>query len=121
MTRGASGETERRVSWRRASLLVAGLSLVAGIAHGEVPTPKDFADCNQEAREGRRHGASPNQKDREGAEQARIPATGPGEPRSGTGPGIDSEDPQLTGMDSDGARDPVYRAVYRVCMRKKGF
>jgi hypothetical protein len=44
-------EPEKPRTWRRwrfgrrTLLLVAGLALVAGIAHREVPTPRDFAEC----------------------------------------------------------------------------
>lgn len=95
-----SDEAEKRGSWRRwqfarrVSLLVAGLSLVAGIAQAGVPTPKDFAERNHEARQ---------------------------HERAGAGPVADSEDAQLSGMDRAGAKDPVYRTVYRICLRKRGF
>lgn len=124
----APDETKNPGTWvrwrfgRRTSILVAGLALVAGIAHGEVPTPKDLVECNENAREGRRdQGASPNQKDRDSAAQARSPAPGAGERVAGTGRVTDSPDPQIAGMDSVGAKDSAYRAAYRVCMRKKGF
>ena len=32
-----------------------------------------------------------------------------------------SPDPQIHGMDGEGAKDATYRAAYRVCMRQKGF
>jgi hypothetical protein len=32
-----------------------------------------------------------------------------------------SEDPQLAGIDPEGAKDPAYQAAYRTCMRKSGF
>jgi len=109
------GETEKRPSWRqwrygrRTSILVAALTLAAGLAHADVPSAKDFAECNQEAREGRRgQGASPNQKDHDSAKQARAARP-------------ESPDSQTVGMDAAGEKDPEYRAAYRVCMRKKGF
>jgi hypothetical protein len=120
-------ETETRQTWRqwrygrRTSMLVAALVLVAGIAHADVPTAKDFAECNREAREGRRdRGASPNQKDHDGAKQARSAGSGAAD-QPGTAREFRSEDSQVAGIDAAGETDPEYRAAYRVCMRKKGF
>jgi hypothetical protein len=110
--------------WRfgRRALLIGGLTLAAGIAHAEVPTAKDFAECNQEARTGLSgQAASPNRKDHAGAEQARSAAADGGERADRTGRVTESPDPQIAGMDGAGAKDPAYRAAYRVCMRKKGF
>lgn len=79
---------------RRTVLVVAGLALVAGVAHGEVPTSKDFAECNHEARAGRQaSGVSPNQKDRDSAEQAR----GPAPPKGSPAPRLHAHEGRLTG------------------------
>jgi hypothetical protein len=48
-------------------------------------------------------------KDRQQAERARRGETSR------------SEDPQLAGIDPEGAKDPAYQAAYRTCMRKSGF
>lgn len=121
-----AAETEKRPTWRqwrygrRTSILVAALTLAAGIAHADVPTAKDFAECNREAREGRRdQGASPNQRDHDGAKQAR--GAGPGAAESPGATRAGSHDSQTAGMDAAGEKDPEYRAAYRVCMRKRGF
>ena len=110
-----------------ATAFVAGLCVGSGVAHADVPTVGDIAACNQEAREGLRAGtASPTSKDEAGAHAARkaraetvelLGATGPG----ATGRLAQSADPQIHGMDVEGARDAAYRAAYRVCMRKNGF
>ena len=42
------------------------------------------------------------------------------QPSGGTEQATQSPDPQIHGMDAEGARDPAYRAAYRVCMRKRG-
>ena len=38
-----------------------------------------------------------------------------------SGSATQSPDAQIHGMDAEGAKDPAYRAAYRVCMRKNGF
>lgn len=101
------------------TLIVLGeSSLVAA----DVPKPEDIAACNNEAQEATRkgndsRGASPNAGDHSRAADARRgdgpSATGGGRPQA--------SDPQLEGMDPDGAKDPAYQATYRTCMRKAGF
>jgi hypothetical protein len=34
---------------------------------------------------------------------------------------IESPDPQLHGMEAEGAQNAAYQAAYRSCMRRKGF
>jgi len=104
------------------ALLLAGLLGVAGPAEADVATASHIAACNQEARErvaGR--AASPTPKDEAGALAARKEwadiALRPG----ATPPATQSDDPQVHGMDGEGARDAAYRATYRVCMRRSGF
>jgi hypothetical protein len=94
-----------------ATLVVAGLHGALGIAHADVPTAGHVAACNQEARDGvKGPAASPTSKDEAGADAAR-------KARAET----PSPDPQIDGMDAEGAKNAAYRAVYRVCMRKSGF
>ncbi len=92
------------------------------LAHADVPKPQDVAACNHEAQEATRKGndsrdASPNARDHSRAADARrgtaSQANSGGDPRA--------SDPQLEGMDPDGAKDPAYQAAYRTCMRKAGF
>jgi len=95
-------------------LAIVVVFVAAGVAHGDVPRPADIAACNHEAQEAARKGkdsrtASPNTKDQSRAAEARRDA------------GARATDPQLDGMDAEGAKDPVYQAVYRTCMRKRGF
>ncbi|HEV8584521.1 MAG TPA: hypothetical protein VGT02_06085 [Methylomirabilota bacterium] len=101
------------------SFLAAVLVLGAcSAAQAQVPKTADIAACNQEAQEAVSKGpssrdASPNTKDQSRAATARrgdAPAASPS-----------LADPQLEGMDTEGAKDPVYQAVYRTCMRKGGF
>jgi hypothetical protein len=99
---------------------LAVLCLLFGTAEADVPTAADFAECNREAKdrpEGR--SSSPTSKDQAEAEAARRSGGG-----GGDGPGTGSTqsgDPQLAGVDGEGAKDAAYRAAYRVCMRRKGF
>jgi hypothetical protein len=100
------------------SIPVYGVSVMAAltlIASGSVPESKDFAACNAEARDALKSGASapssasPIMKDRERADDAKR------------GDAPRSDDPQLTGIDTDGAKNPAYQAAYRTCMRRSGF
>jgi hypothetical protein len=105
-----------------AILLGAGLHGVFGVAHADVPTAGNFAACNREAREGvRGHAASPTPKDEAGADAARTAGVKTAEGRGGTAAETQSPDPQINGMDGEGAKDAAYRAAYRVCMRRSGF
>ena len=102
-------------------LLIAGLYVALGTARADVPTVEDIAACNQQAREGLRdRTVFPTRKDDTAAAAARAGRTGTGE---GRGPGhvTQSPDPQIHGMDGEGAKNAVYRAAYRVCMRQRGF
>jgi len=93
-----------------------------GVGHADVPKPDDIAACNNEAQEAAHKGvdsraASPNTKDQSRAADARR-----GDAPSATVSGdTRSADPQIEGMDPNGAKDPVYQAAYRTCMRKGGF
>jgi hypothetical protein len=87
------------------------------VAHAQVPTAKDIAACNTEAQQAARKGAAskdtaePNTKDHSRAAEAHRPESSASR----------AEDPQLGGMDAEGAKDPAYQAAYRTCMRKAGF
>jgi hypothetical protein len=92
-------------------------------AYGDVPTEKDFAACNAEAKDALKTGsaspntAEPNKKDQTHAAEARKGQVS----TDGAGKIADHPDPQLEGMDAQGAKDPIYQAAYRTCMRKAGF
>jgi hypothetical protein len=92
------------------------LSVAASLAlmlAGFAPIAGDVASCNAEAVDAVSARSSsapvPNTKDNE-----RAAAT-----RRGDAP--PSADPQLIGMDLNGASDPAYQAAYRTCMRRRGF
>jgi len=93
----------------------------ARIAYPQVPKAEDIAACNMEARRavqggtGSRESAVPTAKDQSRAAEAR--GTEARAQNSGGG----KSDPQLEGIDTEGAKDPAYQAAYRTCMRKSGF
>lgn len=92
---------------------------VTRAADGQVPTAVDSTTCNQEAPATARAGmATPTAGDHARAERARAGATN-AIVRAGTL--VESPDPQIHGMDAEGAKTPTYQAAYRSCMRRKGF
>ena len=105
-------------------VLLLGLLLVLSLtatraAHGGVPTAADFADCNAEAPQVVKAGAaSPTKGDHARADGARGSTTSPTGP---VGPVVHSPDPQIHGMQAEGAKSATYQAAYRSCMRRKGF
>ncbi len=102
--------------------LILLLSLAAPQAvDGEVPTAADFAACNDEAPRAVKAGtASPITGDHVRADRARGGATTPNSVDS-TAKIIESSDPQIHGMEAEGAKNATYQAAYRSCMRRKGF
>jgi hypothetical protein len=86
---------------------------------GEVPTAADFAACNEHSPQAIKAGsASPIVGDHARAASARGEAT---TAANSTGRGIESSDPQIHGMEAEGAKNATYQAAYRSCMRRKGF
>jgi hypothetical protein len=109
------------MKWVLAFPIVVALS-ASSVAHGDVPKPEDIVACNNEALETTRkgsdsRGASPNARDHTRAADARRDAAA----SSTSADTRRAPDPQLEGIDSDGAKDPAYQAAYRTCMRKAGF
>ena len=110
----------REVVIVRAVILFIAL-VAAQTVDGEVPTSEDVATCNQQAPQAIKAGtASPTPDDHARADRVRAgsPATDSGEIR---GTAIESPDPQIHGMEAEGARNAAYQAAYRSCMRRKGF
>jgi hypothetical protein len=93
------------------------------VAQADVPKSEDMAACNREAQEAvgagsaSPKGVSPNTNDAARASQARRGEAATDRAGSSTR----HDDPQLNGIDPEGAKDPVYQAAYRTCMRKSGF
>jgi hypothetical protein len=95
----------------------------ARVAYSQVPKAEDIAACNMEAQRAVKQGAGSREspaataKDHSRAAEAR----GTEARAQNAGDGAKSEDPQLAGIDTEGAKDPAYQAAYRTCMRKAGF
>jgi hypothetical protein len=91
------------------------------IGYPQVPKADDIVACNAEAQRAVHAGASsaesplPMAKDHTRAADARSTT------RPGQHAGAASDDAQLSGMNTEGAKDPAYQAAYRTCMRKAGF
>ena len=111
---------------RHKGVIAVGLMLVVSLASartagGEVPTTADLAGCNDEASAAVKAGtASPIMADHARAESARAAAMTP-DSMSVTGKVIESPDPQIHGMEAEGAKHAPYQGAYRSCMRRQGF
>jgi len=105
--------------------LVAAVIVCAtsGVGYPQVPKTEDIAACNAEAQRAVNAGSHAVDSPLATAKDHRRAA----EARSTMGTGQDAEnsaktdDPQLSGMNPEGAKDPAYQAAYRTCMRKAGF
>ena len=96
--------------------IVAGLVAAAVSVYAETPTKADFAACNTDAQAAMKAGtATPTTKDYVRVESARTDSAA-----TWVGPiSMESTDPQLSGMATDGITDAAYQATYR--MRRNGF
>lgn len=84
-------------------------------ADAEIPTAADSAACNLEAPHTARAGTvSPTRNDHARADRARAGAVT-------ANAVVESPDPQIHGMEAEGAKNAMYQAAYRTCMRRKGF
>ena len=90
-------------------------------ADGEVPTAADFAACNEQAPQAVKAGAaSPIMGDHVRADRARGGAMTTSSTDFARNM-IESSDPQIHGMEAEGAKNATFQAAYRSCMRRKGF
>ncbi|HZC67021.1 MAG TPA: hypothetical protein VE201_00235 [Nitrospirales bacterium] len=111
----------RHVKRALVGAIVAGLVAAAVSVYAEAPTEADFAACNTDARAAEKAGpATPTTKDYVLVESAWADSlatwTTWGGPIC-----MESSDPQLMGMATDGMTDAAYQATYRTCMRRHGF
>src|SRR5712692_2181779 len=98
-----------------ALILLVSLAVTRTVG-GEVPTAADFAACNEGAPQEVKAGtASPARGDHLRADSARASAV------TTTYTDIESANPQIHGMEAEGAKDATYQTAYRSCMRRKGF
>ena len=103
------------------ALSVFVLLTAALTANAQIPTAADFAACNDEAPQAVKAGTvSPTTSDRVRADGARA-ASSTTRSGDGTASPVQSSDPQIHGMSTDGAKDAGYQAAYRSCMRRRGF
>jgi hypothetical protein len=102
--------------------LVLLLSLAAAQpVESQVPGASDYAACNREAPQAAKAGTdSPTKGDHVRADRERAGAVTT-KSTEFTGIVIESSDPQIHGMEVEGAKDAAYQAAYRSCMRRKGF
>ena len=102
-------------------LVLLGSLATTRIADGEVPSSADFAACNAAAPHTVKAGTvSPTMADHARADRARGGALATNSPDF-PGTVIESADPQIHGMEAEGAKNASYQAAYRACMRRKGF
>jgi hypothetical protein len=121
------GRCEKELDMSRQSDVVMVLGLVFLISltatravEGQVPSAVDFAACNEEAPQSVKAGtATPIMGDYLRAVDARGGDATSSAPA--TGKALDSLDPQIHGMEAQGATSALYQAAYRSCMRRKGF
>ena len=102
--------------------IVASLVAAAVTVYAQTPTAADFAVCNADAQVAVKAGtaATPTTMDYVRVESART--DGAATWTTWMGPiRMESSDPQLTGMATDGITDAAYQATYRTCMRRNGF
>jgi len=101
--------------------LVASLVAAAVSVYAQTPTAADFAVCNADAQVAVKAGtATPTTKDYVRVDSARTDSAATW--TTWVGPiRMESSDPQLIGMATDGITDAAYQATYRACMRRNGF
>jgi len=96
------------------------------LARADVPKPEEVAACNSEAKAAVQKGSAapstphPTASDHRRADEARGRNV-PNAPKGGTDASMRSSEPQVEGMDPQGAKDPIYQAAYRSCMRRGGY
>ncbi len=101
--------------------LLASLVAAAVSVYAQTPTAADFAVCNADAQAAMKAGtATPTTKDYVRVESARSDSAAAW--TTWVGPiRMESSDPQLMGLATDGITDAAYQATYRTCMRRNGF
>ena len=111
----------RKVTRALVGAIVASLVATVVSVYAETPTEADFAACNRDAQAAMKAGtATPTTKDYLRVESARTDSAATW--TTWVGPiSMESSDPQLIGMATDGITDAAYQATYRTCMRRNGF
>jgi hypothetical protein len=111
----------RNVTRPLVGAIVASLVSAAVGVYAQTPTEAAFSACNMEGRAAVKAGTTtPPTKDYVRVEPARTDSTAAW--TTWVGPiRMESSDPQLMGMATDGITDAAYQARYRTCMRRNGF
>ena len=111
----------RKVTRALVGAIVASLVAAAVSVYAETPTAADFAACNTDAQAAMKAGtATPTTENYVRVESARTESAATW--TTWVGPiSMESSDPQLIGMATDGITDTAYQATYRTCMRRNGF
>ena len=112
----------RNVTRAFAGALVASLVAAAVSVYAQTPTAADFAACNTDAQAAMKAGspATPTIQDYVRVQSARTDSAATW--TTWVGPiRMESSDPQLMGLATDGITDAAYQATYRTCMRRNGF
>jgi len=103
-----------------ALILLVSLAVTRTVG-GEVLIAADFDACNEGAPQEVKAGtASPTMGDHIRADSARASAVTTNYTDFARTV-IESSNPQIHGMEAEGAKDATYQAAYRSCMRRKGF
>ena len=111
----------RKVTRALVGAIVASLVAAAISVYAETPMEADFAACNTDAQAAMKAGTStPTTKDYVRVESAWRDSAATW--TTWVGPiSMESSNPQLIGMATDGITDAVYQAAYHTGMRRKGF
>ena len=111
----------RNVTRALVGAIVASLVSAAVSVNAQTPTSADFTVCNADAQVAVKAGtASPTTMDYVRVESARTDSAATW--TTWVGPiRMESSDPQLIGLATDGITDAAYQPTYRTCMRRNGF
>ena len=112
----------RKVTRAVVGAIVASLVAAAVGVYAQTATEADFAACNTAAQAAAMKAgtATPTTKDYVRVESARTDSAATW--TTWVGPiRMESSDPQLVGLATDGITDAAYQATYRTCMRRNGF
>ena len=117
---------------RSTGLSLAIVLLTFSTVAAQVPKPEDMKSCNEKAKSELETASASPRTDRDvksgptaGSPPINPNAASPRPAESGKAPAtsvaVQEKDPQLQGIDPEGAKDPAYVAAYKTCMRQAGF
>jgi hypothetical protein len=111
----------RNVTRALVGAIVASFVAAAVSVDAQTPTAADFGACNTEGRAAMQAGTTTSPTNNYvSVESARTDTAAAW--TTWVGPiRMESSDPQLMGMATEGITDAAYQATYRTCMRRNGF